>query len=189
MDSNTTEKKEKPKPISPIWQYIIIAALVVFFLFICPRYIYGTTIVDGSSMENTLNSKDLIFHEMVSYHFHNPQRFDVVRINSPIEEDAYWVKRIIGLPGETIQIKDGKVYINDKELKGDVYGNVPIEYSGIAKKPYRIPKEHYFLIGDNRKSDISWDSRYKEIGAISKENINAKMLFRFYPFDSIGVIK
>lgn len=189
MDLKETKEEEKPKPISTLWQYVLIAAIILFFLLICPRYIYGTTLVDGSSMKNTLFSKDLVFHEMLSYGFSEPKRFDIVRITSPVEENKFWIKRIIGLPEETIQIKEGKVYINHKELKEDTYGNALIDYCGIAINPYKIPKEHYFLIGDNRKSDKSWDSRYKEIGSIPKENINAKLIFRFYPFDRFGIVK
>lgn len=189
MDLKETQEDEKPKPISNLWQYILIVTIVLFFLLICPRYIYGTTLVDGSSMKNTLFSKDLVFHEMLSYRFGEPDRFDIVRITSPVEEDKFWTKRVIGLPEETIQIKDGKVYINDKQLKDDTYGNANIDYSGIAAEPYKIPKGHYFLIGDNRKSDKSWDSRYKEIGPIPKESINAKLIFRLYPFDGFGIVK
>ncbi|MSS64693.1 signal peptidase I [Velocimicrobium porci] len=185
---NDTPKQEKPKLISALWQYTLIVAIVFFFLLICPKFVYGSTLVDGASMENTLHTNDRIFHEMISYRFHEPERFDVVQLQSPVEEDTFWVKRIIGLPDETIQIKNGTIYINNKKLKNDTYGNAPIDYAGIAEKTYKIPEGHYFLMGDNRKSDISWDSRYEEIGAIPRENILAKLIFRYYPFNQIGTI-
>ena len=95
---------------------------------------------------------DHLINEKLSYYFEKPKRFDIV-IVTPFttaakagQEDDYWVKRIIGLPGETIQIKGGKVYIDGELLEDDIYGNGEITYQGVAKQEYTIPEGEYFSL-------------------------------------------
>ncbi len=165
--------------------YIVVFIVIVV---ICPKFVWGKTVVDGHSMEHTLEDGDWLFNEQLSYRFGSPERFDIVVINSPIEED-HWVKRIIGLPGETIQILEGNIYINGELLEGDIYGSGPIEYSGIASMPYTIPEGAYFFMGDNRKGDVSWDSRYEEVGPVKEEEILAKVIFRTWPLNRLGPVR
>ena len=95
-------------------------------------------------------------------------------------------KRIIGLPEETIQIKDGYVYINDKQLEED-YGKEIIEDSGLAVDKITLKKDEYFVLGDNRNGSI--DSRRTDIGAVKREQIKGKAWLCFYPFTKFGTIK
>lgn len=172
------------------WKEILIYVLIfVFIVIIMPRYVWGKTIVDGNSMETTLKDKEWLLVDKLSYHFKNPERFDIVVIYSPMVEGENWIKRVVGLPGETIQILEGKIYINGDILESDLYGKDSIDYTGIAKKPYVIPDGSYFLMGDNRVGDHSWDSRYKEIGSIKKEDIWGKAIFRTRPLKRIGIVK
>jgi signal peptidase I len=125
--------------------------------------------------------------EKVSYHFTNPERFDVV-VFYPDEEDRteYYVKRVIGLPGETIQIIGDNIYIND-ELLEENYGKQEIVYSGIAALPLVLGEDEYFLMGDNRY--VSFDSRYEEVGPVEKNQIAGKALVRIWPINKIGTFQ
>lgn len=102
------------------------------------------------------------------------------------ESKEYYVKRIIGLPGETIQITGDNIYI-DGELLEEDYGKMPITNSGIAEEPLKLADDEYFVLGDNRK--VSLDSRYEEVGPVQKEAIAGKAVLRIWPFDSFGKIK
>ena len=129
----------------------------------------------------------ILINEKVTYYFEKQKRFDIV-IVTPFTtadkagaEDDYWVKRIIGLPGETIQIKGGQIYIDGELLAEDHYGSGDISYAGIAKEEYVIPSGEYFLMGDNRVGRKSYDSRYEEIGTFSEDQIVGKVVFRTSP--------
>lgn len=172
------------------WKEYLIYAIIFFLLVvISPKYVWGKTIVEGNSMNEILKDADWLLNEKLSYEFGNPKRFDVVVFHSPVEEGKNWVKRIIALPGETVQILDGKVYINGKQLNEDIYGNDLIEYSGVASKPYVVPKGTYFVMGDNRIGGNSWDSRYEEVGSIEKKEIWGKVIFRTRPISRIGFVQ
>lgn len=170
-------------------EYLIYILIFVVVAVLMPKYVWGKTVVEGSSMEKTLKNNDWLITDKISYRFRNPKRFEIVVIDSPMEEGKNWVKRVIGLPGETIQIISGKVYINGEELKEDVYGNALVDYSGIAASPYQIPEDCYFLMGDNRQMDHSWDSRYEEISPIPKSEIWGRVIFRTRPLKRIGRVK
>jgi signal peptidase I len=181
---NIEESKDKRKSN----KYLELAVYIVFILicvFIIPKYVIQRTIVSGTSMEPTLISKDNLLVEKVSYYFSDPKRFDVVVFYPQGEESSeYYVKRVIGLPGETIQIIGSEIFINGKILKED-YGKDPISYVGIAKEPLQLEKDEYFLMGDNRK--ISFDSRYKDIGPIRDKYIVGKAVLRIWPLNKFGV--
>lgn len=190
---HTSKKFDKRKIWRLIGEYAVYIAIFIMIVFVMPKFVAGKTLVDGHSMENTLENGDILIHEMVSYYGdRKPQRFDVVRLRSPIVETEFWVKRIIGLPGETVQIKKGKIYINGKLLKDDVYGSCKIEDPGVTAEPYVVPEGYYFVMGDNRAGydgEMSWDSRYAEVGSIEEENVIAKVVFRIWPLNQIGPIK
>lgn len=172
------------------WKEYLVYALIFFLIVVVsPRYVWGKTVVEGSSMNDTLKNGDWLLNEKLSYEFGEPKRFDVIVFHSPVEEGKHWVKRVIGLPGETVQILDGTIYINGEELTSDIYGNGEIEYSGMVSAPYKVPEGCYFVMGDNRLGDNSWDSRYEEVGAIHEDQIWGKVIFRTRPMSSIGAIK
>lgn len=162
----------------------IYAAIIVLCIFVVPRYVIQRTIVDGTSMENSLQHKDNLLVEKVSYRFTDPDRFDVV-VFYPHGKEAedYYIKRVIGLPGETIQIIGETIYIDGEVLEED-YGKDPITYSGIAEEPLTLGEDEYFLIGDNRT--VSEDSRYENIGPVTKDKIAGKAIVRIYPFSKFG---
>jgi signal peptidase I len=120
------------------------------------RYLGQKTLVDGSSMSPTLEDGDVLIIDKISYRFREPQRFDIVVFRYLYKENSYYIKRIIGLPGETVQIKDGKIYIDGQLLEED-FGNAEIKKPGRANQPITLGKDEYFVLGDNR--NISSDSR------------------------------
>ncbi|MBQ2320394.1 MAG: signal peptidase I [Lachnospiraceae bacterium] len=152
-----------------------------------PRYVLQRTIVSGSSMESTLHNKENLLVEKVSYRFKDPDRFDVI-VFYPYgrESDDYYIKRVIGLPGETVQIKGDTIYINGEEIKEN-YGKDPMVYAGIAEEPLKLADDEFFVLGDNR--EVSEDSRYEEVGPVKRENIEGKAILRIYPFSEFGIFE
>lgn len=169
-----------------IYDLIFYAVLIFVCIYIIPNFVLQRTIVDGSSMENTLHNGDHLYVEKLSYRFDALNRFDII-VFYPYGRDnnEYYVKRIIGLPGETVQIIGSDIYINGEILKED-YGNEPIENPGRAAEPIVLGEDEYFVLGDNR--NISKDSRSEEVGNVLKENIGGRAFFRIKPFDEFGTI-
>ena len=154
-------------------------------------------------MESTLQDKDNILVEKLSYRFGDPKRFDIVIfyhffddefaedgekvVHDKTDEESYdfYVKRIIGLPGETVQIVGETIYINGEPLEEN-YGKDPITYEGVAEEPIKLGEDEYFVLGDNR--EVSQDSRYEEVGNIKKDLIVGKAWLRLYPLKKIGFL-
>lgn len=185
QEENQLSKKQKRKSIV----IEIISYLVILFLCvtIIPNYVIQNTIVDGPSMENTLQDSDHLLVEKISYQFDHLNRFDIIAFY-PFGRDAgeYYIKRIIAMPGETIQIKGSDIYINDELLEED-YGKDPITYAGIAAEPITLGEDEYFVLGDNRS--VSYDSRSEEIGVVNKNQIGGKAIFRIWPLDEFGTLR
>lgn len=166
--------------------YIAVFALLLFAV---PRYVMERVIVDGSSMENTLQNGDNILVEKVSRYFGALHRFDII-VFYPDEEaktkdGRYYIKRIIGLPGETVQITDNVILINGEPLEED-YGATPMGPSGIAQQPVRLGEGEYFVLGDNRA--ISKDSRSKQVGIVPLSRIGGRLMLRIYPVKRFGTV-
>jgi signal peptidase I len=137
-------------------------------------------------MENTLHDGEQLYVEKLSYRFDALKRFDII-VFYPYgrENEEYYVKRIIGLPGETVQIIGSDIYINGEVLE-EHYGKDPIEDPGRAAEPIQLGGDEYFVLGDNR--DISKDSRTEEVGNVKKENIGGRAIFRIKPLSKFGPI-
>lgn len=168
---------------------MIIYFIVIVVLFLIFQVFIGQHIeVNGRSMENTLNNKDHLILEKVSYRFNDPTRFDIV-VFRPFEtqedKDTYFIKRIIGLPGETIKIVDGQIYIDDEILQEN-YGNEEMRHAGIASDKIVLESDEYFLLGDNRNN--SSDSRSIEIGPVEKESIIGRAWARIWPINTMEIL-
>ncbi len=141
----------------------------------------------GQSMEPVLTNQDVVLLNKRAYTFQEPKRYDIVAFKLKEDTDAYFnIKRIVGLPGETIQIKNGKIFVD-----GNVLTDLPFEdlimTEGVALDGVTLGENEYFVIGDNCNN--SEDSRYVNIGNISEKEISGKVIFRIAPRDAIGFIK
>ena len=188
-------REEKPLPDNnklpeqhPVLKFVLSILVCLFtallLALLITTYVAHHTSVEGSSMEPTIEDGSQLVVEQISYYLHEPERFDVIVF--PNNQGANYIKRIIGLPEETIQIKDGYVYINDKQLEED-YGKEIIEDSGLAVDKITLKKDEYFVLGDNRNGSI--DSRRTDIGAVKREQIKGNAWLCFYPFTKFGTIK
>ena len=147
------------------------------------------TEVEGASMENTLHNRDNLIVDKLSYRFHDPERFDIIVFPFQFQDNTYYIKRIIGLPGETVQIMDdGSIYINGEKLEEN-YGMEVIkpETIGRAAEPIELGDDEYFVMGDNRNN--SSDSRTDMVGNIKRENIIGKAWLRIWPVSDFGVLQ
>ena len=183
-EESTSLKKSNAKGI--IFDLIFYALFIFVCVYLLPNYVLQRTIVDGSSMENTLHDDDQLFVEKLSYRFDALKRFDII-VFYPYGRDheEYYVKRIIGLPGETVQIIGSDIYINGERLEEN-YGKDPISDPGRAAEPIKLAVDEYFVLGDIRS--ISKDSRAEEVGNVKKENIGGRAFLRIIPFSDFGII-
>ena len=165
------------------WLQIIVAAVVIALVF--NNFVIANSRVPTGSMENTIMSRSRVIGSRLAYLKDDPQRGDIVIFHYPDDESIYYVKRVIGLPGETVMIEDGKVYINGSDTPLDEpYLAEPMEGS---YGPYTVPEGCYFMLGDNRNN--SRDARFWENKYVKKDKIIAKVLFCYYPISRFGAVK
>ncbi len=173
------------KVLREVLDYIKMIAIVVVVVLIINNVFIINAKIPSESMENTVMTGDQIFGNRLAYLTHDPERYDIVIFKYPDNEAKLFIKRIIGLPGETVTIRDGKVYINDEEE--------PLDDSFIPEKmegdygPYEVPEDSYFMLGDNR--NWSKDSRFWNNTYVHEDKILGKAVFRYYPFNRIGTIE
>ena len=161
------------------WVFVLVAAFV--FGYVLNHYVIMKAQVPSGSMKNTIMEGDRLLGIKIAYLFSDPERGDIVMFPYPDNEEELYVKRIIGLPGETIEIVDGQVYINDSiEPLEEPY--LPEEMLG-SYGPYEVPDGCYFMMGDNR--NISKDARDWENKFVEKDKIEAKVVLRYAPKFSI----
>lgn len=165
--------------------------IVIVIIFLLLQHFVGQHIeVNGSSMENTLSHKDHLILEKVSYHFGEPTRYDIVVFRPYMteeKEEKYYIKRLIGMPGDRIQVIEGEIYIND-EILPESYSTEAIKDSryGIAKEEIVLDEDEYFLMGDNRNN--STDSRDKSIGPVKRDAIIGRAWVRIWPLSKFEII-
>ncbi len=188
MEGSPNEAAEGKKSVlGETLSFILYIAIVFLATYLVIHYVGQRTQVSGSSMEYTLSDGDNLIVDKISYRFHDPQRFDIIVFPFKQEENTYYIKRVIGLPGETVQIgADGTIYINEEPLD-ESYGREVILNPGQAEKPITLGFGEYFVLGDNRNA--SSDSRDPSVGVIKREDIIGRAWLRLYPFDKIGFIK
>lgn len=139
------------------------------------KFVIANAQVPSGSMETTVMAGDRIFVNRLSYAFAEPQRGDIVTFIYPDDGETLYLKRVMALPGETIQGKDGIIYIDGKALEHDFTQEISYDDFG----PFTVPEECYFMMGDNRND--SWDSRYWEHTFVEKEDIIGKAVFSYFP--------
>lgn len=161
--------------------------IVIGLTYLVITFVGQRTQVIGESMETTLSNDDNLIVDKITYRFREPLRYDIIVFPFQYEEDTFYIKRIIGLPGETVRIDgDGNIYINE-ELLEESYGKEIIKNPGIAYNSIELGDDEYFVMGDNRNN--SSDSRDPVVGNIKRENIIGRAWVRIWPLDKFGILK
>lgn len=164
--------------------YILFVLCVVYLVI---HFVGQRTQVMGSSMEPKLSEEDNLIVDKISYRFHDPERFDIIVFPYRYEVNTFYIKRIIGLPGETVRIDDdGNILING-EVLAEGYGKEVIRNPGRAYEEILLGDNEYFVMGDNRNN--STDSRDPSVGNITREEIVGRAWLRIWPFNKFGLIK
>lgn len=172
--------------LGELLSWLIYIVIVVILSLGIITFIGQRTKVSGHSMETTLSDGDNLIVDKISYRFRDPERFEIIVFPFQYEEHTYYIKRIIGLPGETVQVIDGYVYING-EMLDENYGLEVMDDPGIAAEPIILGEDEYFVLGDNRNH--SSDSRDPSVGVLHRDDIMGRAWVRIWPFDKFGVIK
>ena len=167
-----------------------IGVLLVTWLLI--TFVIQRTVVEQTSMETTLQPGDSLLVDKISYRFTDPDRFEIVIFPYKLaEEKTFYIKRVIGLPGETVKIDyDGNIYINDELLVED-YGREVIQpnsaWSAKMNEGVKLGDDEYFVMGDNRNNSV--DSRFDNVGPIKRDDIIGRAILRIWPLNKFGKIK
>lgn len=187
QDENKNLSEGKSSVVRETISFILYIAIVFLLTYLVIHYVGQRTQVSGTSMEYTLSDGDNLIVDKISYRFHKPERYDIIVFPFQYEENTYYIKRIIGLPGEKVQIgEDGAIYIDGKVLE-ESYGREVMEDPGQAEDPTELDDDEYFVLGDNRNA--SSDSRDPSVGVIHEEDIIGRAWLRIYPFDKMGFIR
>lgn len=186
--SQKTKKKNrgrKGRLRRTLTSFLVCVVIAVITAVLISRFVANHTTVEGNSMKPGLSSGDQLVVEKISYLTGRPQRYDVIVFQ--YNETIKYIKRVIGLPGETIRIdEEGKIYINDTVVF-DEFGSGVIEDPGVAKKDVKLGADEYFVLGDNRNA--SKDSRNAEVGMVKEDQILGKAWLRVVPWENFGMIK
>ncbi len=183
----TENKNNSSSIVKTIFEWIIYIGIIILSVYLITTFVVIRTDVSGESMENTLHDKDSLLVEKLTYYFNDPERFDIIVFPYQHDTDVFYIKRIIGLPGETVQIIDGYVYIDGELLEEDVYGKEVIANAGLAHEPILLGPGEYFVLGDNRNH--SSDSRSVDVGNIRRNDIEGQAWLRIWPFSDFGVVE
>lgn len=171
--------KEKIKELIP---YIVI----IIFVIIIRSFIITPVVVVGSSMDNTLKENEILLLSKISYKVKDIKRYDVVVVDNDIHDRL--IKRVIGMPGDSIEYRNNKLFINNKYVKEEYISSKTNDFSlKDICNCNKIPDDYYLILGDNR--EISIDSRSSEVGLVKKEDILGKTIVRFWPLNKISVVK
>ncbi len=184
-EQNTSKWKE-------VWEYVRMIAIVVGVTLIVETLVIVNAVIPSASMEPTIMTGDHIFGNRLAYKFGDPQRYDIIIFRYPDDESQLFIKRIIGMPGDTVEIRDGDVFINNSEIPlsdefCSVHDMTELNMNRtVLSNPFTVPENCYFVLGDNRLN--SKDSRYWKNPFVQRDKILGKAVFRYWPFNKISVI-
>lgn len=179
------QEEEELTGMAAVWDYLKTFLIIFCVVFALNKLVYINAVIPSESMQNTIMKGDRIIGNRLAYIKDDPKRYDIIIFKYPDDPSKIFIKRVIGLPGETVTVKDGKVYIDNSEQ--------PLPDNYCAEKmtgdfgPYKVPKNSYFVMGDNRNNSL--DSRYWENTYVTKDAILAKAAFRYWPLNKIGTFK
>ena len=175
-DITNTKGYTTSSVLKELKSYAKIIILAIVIAFICNNYVIVNAQIKSGSMSDGIKTSDRLFGFRLAYMSSLPERGDVVIFKFPDNEAENFIKRVIGLPGDVVQIKSGVLYIN-----GEIYSEDYLKEPMIGSfGPYCVPNDHYFMLGDNRND--SKDSRFWENTYVSKDKIIGKALLKYYPY-------
>ena len=184
QEEKNISKEEKTSPLREALSWVFTFAAAILVALVLKNFVIINATVPKGSMENTIMPGDDLFGFRLAYQFSEPKRGDIIIFKYPDDEEEKYVKRIIGLPGETVRISNAKVYIDDSEtpLQEEYLKD---EWT-VATGPFefQVPEGCYFVMGDNRND--SWDARYWDNTYVAREKIIGKAEWVYFPFDRIG---
>ena len=175
----TEDRKEYRSPLGPYLRTILVAVVIALLL---RTLVVFAVAVEGPSMEPTLHTSDVVMVEKVSLYFGAPNRMDIVIVEYP-NRSGLFVKRVIGLPGETLEVREGRVYVDGTPLD-DPYN--PDGTMARDMEPVTVPPGTVFVMGDNRNA--STDSRDQRLGPVDEDYILGKAVFAFWPLSRLGTL-
>ena len=183
MENKGAEKPKKSMK-QEIFEWIMVFVVAAAMAFVVRTFIFEPVRVDGASMMNTLTDSDFMIATKFDYLFSNPERFDIVICNYPNTDDGmYRVKRVIGMPGETVELSAGNLFVNG-ELVAQDFDMTP---NNTFYGPIVVPEDHYFVLGDNRNN--SKDSRSAMVGCLPRDMIKGHVRAVVFPFKNARLIK
>ncbi|MCR5268017.1 MAG: signal peptidase I [Lachnospiraceae bacterium] len=182
--TSTESAGEKKTSIKrEIMEWIIVIEVAVILAVVLNMFLIVNAVIPSASMETTIMTGDRIFGNRLAYTKNDPVRGDIVIFKYPDDETQLFIKRLIGMPGETLQMIDGVIYINGEKLDEPYLAAIPYGDYG----PVTVPEGAYFVMGDNRNN--SADSRYWKQPFVYRDKILGKAVFCYYPFSDFGKIK
>lgn len=184
-DTKETYVEEKFDPVKELFSFLMSFVVAVAIAMLMQRFIIINANIPSGSMENTIMTGDRVIGNRLAYLFGSPERGDIVIFKYPDDERQLFVKRVIGMPGETVVIEDAKVYIDGVLLEEDYLKDAWVVDAG--PYTYVVPEDSYFVMGDNRNN--SKDSRYWRNAYVQKEQLLGEAVFCYWPFDNFGKLE
>ncbi len=181
------KRRDRHGILKEVLDWVVFFVILIGLTFLINTYVGQRTYISGPSMQPTLHDGDNLIVDKISYRFTDPKRYDIIVFPYRYQDDTFYIKRIIGLPGETVQIINGYVYINGELREDEVYGAEVMEDAGIASEPITLGEDEYFVLGDNRNH--SSDSRDPNVGVLHRDELIGRAWVRIWPLDQIGVIR
>ena len=180
-DTKETQKKSWKREL---FEWIMVFVVAGALAFVVRTFIFEPVRVDGASMMNTLTDSDFMIATKFDYWLGDPERFDIVICNYPNTSDGkYRVKRVVGMPGETIELVGGRLYVNGEFVEQ----NFDMTPNQTNFGPFTVPQDHYFVLGDNRNN--SKDSRSPMVGALPRSMVKGHVRAVVFPLSSFRLIK
>ncbi len=182
-------EREEKGGLSTFASFLIMIAIVVVAYFGLRTFVVGTYEIPSGSMLDTIQIGDRVFSEKVSYYFRDPEQGDIITFADPENPQRTLIKRVIAVGGQTVDLKDGYVYVDGKKLdepytEGKQSLPLNTAYGVSITYPYTVPDGYLWVMGDNRTN--SADSRY--FGAVSKDSVTGHANFTFWPLNRIGIL-
>lgn len=177
---------KSPGFLSDFFRTALAIGLLLAVTFVILNFLGQRVSVDGNSMLPMLSNGDQLLVDKISYRFSDPERYDIVVFGLKEDSSIHYIKRVIGLPGETVQIIDGAIFINGQVL-GEPYGLEVMQDAKRASEPIVLGENEYFVLGDNRND--SKDSRSQEVGNVNRSQLMGKAFVRIWPVSQLGVLR